>query len=88
MLQLGSSKHWTYAMEVLTQGEEHTFNQSALIDYFEPLIEYLTLDNQRTGEVIGWEEIIQASGNSFSKKFLKHLCFACKKMLFSCFIFL
>ncbi|XP_021941995.1 angiotensin-converting enzyme-like [Zootermopsis nevadensis] len=53
MLQLGSSKPWPDAMEVLTGQRE--MDASGLLDYFRPLADWLEKDNKQTGEYIGWE---------------------------------
>lgn len=54
MLQKGSSEQWPEAMEAITG--TRTMNASALISYFEPLIDYLEQVNQRNGDVLGWPE--------------------------------
>ncbi|XP_071521484.1 angiotensin-converting enzyme-like [Panulirus ornatus] len=53
MLQLGSSKPWPEALEALTG--ERKMDASAIREYFRPLEEWLTRDNQQHGEVIGWQ---------------------------------
>ena len=53
MLQMGSSKPWPDAMEVLTGQRE--MDASGLLDYFKPLSEWLEKENQKSGEYIGWE---------------------------------
>ncbi|PSN41387.1 Angiotensin-converting enzyme [Blattella germanica] len=53
MLQMGSSKPWPDAMEVLTGQRE--MDASGLLDYFKPLSEWLEKENKKTGEYIGWE---------------------------------
>jgi peptidyl-dipeptidase A len=53
MLQLGSSKPWPDAMEVLTGQRE--MDASGLLDYFRPLTDWLEKDNKQSGEYIGWE---------------------------------
>ncbi|CAH0729159.1 unnamed protein product, partial [Brenthis ino] len=53
MLQLGSSKPWPDAMEVLTG--QRRMDASGVLEYFEPLHEWLKAENERTGEYIGWE---------------------------------
>ncbi len=50
MLSLGSSKPWPEAMKVLT-GEEKA-DASAIIDYFQPLIEWLK--QQNAGQKLEW----------------------------------
>ncbi|XP_069674785.1 angiotensin-converting enzyme-like isoform X1 [Periplaneta americana] len=53
MLQMGSSKPWPDAMEVLTGQRE--MDASGLLDYFKPLSEWLEKENKNSGEYIGWE---------------------------------
>ena len=53
MLQMGSSKPWPDAMEVLTG--QRKMDASALLDYFSALKNWLEKENKRTGEFIGWE---------------------------------
>lgn len=53
MLQLGSSKPWQDAMEVLTG--QRNMDASGLLEYFAPLHDWLKAENERTGEFVGWE---------------------------------
>lgn len=53
MLQLGSSKSWQDALEVLTGNR--TIDGNSLLEYFKPLHDWLIIENNRTGEFIGWE---------------------------------
>ncbi|KAL0832496.1 hypothetical protein ABMA28_000715 [Loxostege sticticalis] len=53
MLQMGSSKPWPEAMEVLTG--QRNMDASGVLEYFAPLHEWLKMENERTGEFIGWE---------------------------------
>jgi hypothetical protein len=53
MLQMGSSKPWTDAMEVLSGQRE--MDASGLLEYFKPLEEWLEKNNRQFGEYIGWE---------------------------------
>ncbi|XP_053603621.1 angiotensin-converting enzyme-like isoform X1 [Plodia interpunctella] len=53
MLKMGSSKPWPDAMEALTGQRE--MKADGLLEYFRPLHDWLTAENQRTGEYIGWE---------------------------------
>lgn len=50
---MGSTKPWPDAMEVLTG--QRQMDASGLLEYFEPLYEWLKKENERTGEYIGWE---------------------------------
>jgi hypothetical protein len=53
MLQLGSSKPWPDAMEVLSGQRE--MDASGLLEYFKPLAEWLEKNNRQFGEYVGWE---------------------------------
>ncbi|XP_052864217.1 angiotensin-converting enzyme-like [Anopheles cruzii] len=53
MLAMGSSKPWPDAMEVLTG--ERRMSADALIEYFQPLYDWLVIENERLGVYIGWE---------------------------------
>ncbi|CAG4917509.1 unnamed protein product [Colias eurytheme] len=53
MLKLGSSKPWPDAMEVLTG--QRNMDASGVMEYFQPLYDWLKEENARTGEYIGWE---------------------------------
>ncbi|XP_015606240.1 angiotensin-converting enzyme [Cephus cinctus] len=53
MLQLGSSKPWQDAMELISG--QRVMDASGLLEYFNPLIEWLTAENQKTNEYIGWK---------------------------------
>ena len=55
MLSLGSSKHWTYALNLLTG--ETTANMDAFIEYFQPLLDWLKKENSNYNspiDEIGW----------------------------------
>ncbi|XP_058122546.1 angiotensin-converting enzyme-like [Anopheles ziemanni] len=54
MLELGSSKPWPDAMEVLTG--ERRMSADALIEYFQPLYDWLVVENERLGAYVGWEQ--------------------------------
>ncbi|XP_050072369.1 angiotensin-converting enzyme-like [Anopheles maculipalpis] len=54
MLELGSSKPWPDAMEVLTGVRR--MSADALIEYFQPLYDWLVVENERIGAYVGWEE--------------------------------
>ncbi|XP_068081590.1 angiotensin-converting enzyme isoform X1 [Anabrus simplex] len=54
MLQMGSSKPWPDAMEVITG--QRRMDAGGLLDYFRPLQKWLEEENARTGEYIGWED--------------------------------
>ncbi|XP_023709018.2 angiotensin-converting enzyme-like [Cryptotermes secundus] len=53
MLQMGSSRPWPDAMEVLTG--QRDMDATGLLDYFSPLADWLERDNRESGEHIGWE---------------------------------
>ncbi|XP_055703500.1 angiotensin-converting enzyme-like isoform X2 [Phlebotomus papatasi] len=54
MLQLGSSKPWPDAMQVLTG--QRKMDAGALIEYFRPLSQWLEKKNKELGAYIGWEK--------------------------------
>lgn len=45
-LSLGSSKHWRDALEILTG--ERELNANAMVEYFQPLYEYLKKENNKS----------------------------------------
>lgn len=45
MLELGSSRHWSEALEVLTG--DKTVKADAIKEYFKPLYEWLVAENTR-----------------------------------------
>ena len=51
MLELGKSKPWPDAMEKLTSGRD--INTGAILRYFKPLQDWLTLENANTK--LGWK---------------------------------
>lgn len=54
MLAMGSSKPWPDAMEVLTG--QRKMSADALIEYFQPLYDWLVKENKALGAHVGWEE--------------------------------
>ncbi|XP_050706356.1 angiotensin-converting enzyme-like [Eriocheir sinensis] len=54
MMQLGASVPWEEDLEVLTQGRETKLNAGAMREYYRPLEEWLTEQNKRRGEFVGW----------------------------------
>uniref|UniRef100_A0A6B2E7X0 Angiotensin-converting enzyme n=1 Tax=Phlebotomus kandelakii TaxID=1109342 RepID=A0A6B2E7X0_9DIPT len=54
MLQMGSSKPWPEAMEVLTG--QRKMDAGPLIEYFRPLSEWLQKKNKELGAYVGWEK--------------------------------
>uniref|UniRef100_A0A182PQ22 Angiotensin-converting enzyme n=1 Tax=Anopheles epiroticus TaxID=199890 RepID=A0A182PQ22_9DIPT len=54
MLAMGSSKPWPDAMEVLTG--QRKMSAEALIEYFQPLYDWLVKENKALGAYVGWEE--------------------------------
>ena len=53
MLSMGRSKPWPEAMEALTGQRE--MKADAILEYFQPLMEWLEKTNEGNGDVIGWE---------------------------------
>ena len=54
MLKLGSSKPWQDALEALSGTRQ--MSADALLEYFQPLMDWLKEENQKNGVTIGWEE--------------------------------
>ncbi|XP_032689502.1 angiotensin-converting enzyme-like [Odontomachus brunneus] len=52
MLELGFSKPWPDAMEKITK--QRQMDSAGLLEYFKPLIDWLTEENKKTNEYIGW----------------------------------
>lgn len=50
---MGSSRPWPEAMEVLTG--QRKMDGTALIQFFQPLYNWLREQNKKTGEKIGWD---------------------------------
>ncbi|XP_041460863.1 angiotensin-converting enzyme-like [Lytechinus variegatus] len=55
MLSKGSSHSWNEALEAMTGSKE--MNATALVSYFQPLMEYLRKENERNNETLGWPEM-------------------------------
>jgi hypothetical protein len=53
MLQLGASKHWTYALNLLTG--QNKITADSLLKYFAPLNEWLIKENSKyPNETVGF----------------------------------
>jgi hypothetical protein len=53
MLSLGASKTWQDALRQLTGGAEANLNASVMVEYFEPLMQWLRVKNE--GQMCGWK---------------------------------
>ncbi|CAL7935105.1 unnamed protein product [Xylocopa violacea] len=53
MLELGSSKPWQDAMQKITG--QRNMDSAGLLEYFKPLTDWLTGENKKTNEHIGWK---------------------------------
>ena len=53
MLRLGKSVPWPDALEAITG--QRSMDASALREYFAPLETWLSEENARTGETVGWQ---------------------------------
>ena len=53
MLKLGASKPWQDAMEAMT-GQRDVL-ATPLLNYVEPLMEWLKAENAKNGDYIGWD---------------------------------
>ena len=51
MMKLGSSQHWTVALDAISGTEE--MSALPLVEYFEPLLDWLVAENE--GHPVGWE---------------------------------
>jgi peptidyl-dipeptidase A len=65
MLQLGSSRPWPDAIEVLTG--QRTMDASALLEYFKPLHKWLEQENKKNKVFIGWEKSTKGCVNTKDK---------------------
>lgn len=54
-LSLGSSVHWSEAMNVITKGKTKKMDAQPLVEYFQPLMKFLQKENE--GEMLGWKSI-------------------------------
>ncbi|XP_011631849.1 angiotensin-converting enzyme-like [Pogonomyrmex barbatus] len=52
MLEFGSSKPWPNAMEKISGQQQ--MDSAGLLEYFKPLTDWLTEENKKTNEYIGW----------------------------------
>uniref|UniRef100_A0A1B6E7P2 Angiotensin-converting enzyme n=1 Tax=Clastoptera arizonana TaxID=38151 RepID=A0A1B6E7P2_9HEMI len=52
MLQMGNSKHWSIALKIITGKSK--LDAGPLLEYFQPLMKWLEVNNAETGELIGW----------------------------------
>ena len=52
MLAMGRSRPWQDAMEALTGQRE--MKADAILEYYQPLMEWLEKTNAENGEIIGW----------------------------------
>lgn len=50
---MGSSRHWQDAFEVITG--QRKMDAGPLLEYFQPLMDWLSEENNRTAEHIGWQ---------------------------------
>uniref|UniRef100_A0A182LUT3 Angiotensin-converting enzyme n=1 Tax=Anopheles culicifacies TaxID=139723 RepID=A0A182LUT3_9DIPT len=66
MLAMGSSKPWPDAMEVLTG--QRKMSADALIEYFQPLYDWLVKENKALGAFVGWEEKSNIEGEILARR--------------------
>ncbi|XP_058177379.1 angiotensin-converting enzyme-like [Anopheles ziemanni] len=62
MLPLGSSNPWTDAMEILTG--EWKMSADALLEYYDPLYNWLLEENKRLGVHVGWTDSEKCVANT------------------------
>lgn len=53
-MRMGASRPWPDAMEVLTGQRE--MDAGPLMEYFQPLTDWLIEQNKKNGDVIGWPD--------------------------------
>ncbi|XP_069808556.1 angiotensin-converting enzyme [Dendropsophus ebraccatus] len=53
-MKLGNSKPWPEVMMAITGNT--TMSAEPLVEYFQPLIDWLDAENQKNGEILGWPE--------------------------------
>lgn len=51
-MSLGSSRPWWDALQVMTGSPK--LNASPILEYYQPLYDWLKNENEKNGEVIGW----------------------------------
>ena len=56
ILRMGSSKPWPQVIHVLTRGKTNRMEAGPLLDYFQPLMDYLTEQNKE--KTAGWSKFI------------------------------
>jgi len=67
MLKLGASRPWQDAMEALT-GQRDILAEP-LLNYFQPLYDWLKETNRREGNIVGWNtESVANNDNDFLEK--------------------
>jgi len=69
MLELGSSKPWQDAMEKISG--QRQMDAAGLLEYFKPLTDWLTEENKKTNEYIGWKYSKKRTHHKYIKYFLK-----------------
>lgn len=53
-MQLGKTRSWTEIFYILTQ--QYNLDTSPLLEYFQPLNEFLERENRRNGDSTGWAQ--------------------------------
>ena len=54
MMRLGGRERWDVAMKVLSAGEWSSISAAPLMEYYGPLLRWLTAENRRRNYKIGW----------------------------------
>lgn len=54
-MSLGSSHPWNVALKVLTHEENPKIDAQPLMDYYQPLHEWLVIENRRLNYTIGFD---------------------------------
>lgn len=70
-LSLGSSKHWSETLSIITNGE-HEMSADAILEYFKPLYEFLVEENKKAAESklkIEWNALKYCIAHEFTQNF-------------------
>lgn len=54
-MQLGSSKSLPEVLKILTRGKSDKLDAAPLLEFFQPLLDFLVKENKATGQTIGWK---------------------------------
>lgn len=63
-MSMGYSKPWPQVIKILTGGKTSEIDPQPLIEYFKPLLHWLT--NENKAEIIGWSRSNEDIGKKFT----------------------